>query len=491
MKKKDTGEMSLYKTLKQYSRQNTVPMHMPGHKRNLNLLNKDFPWALDVTEVDGFDHLHNPTGILDTAMNQAAKLWGSQKARFLVNGSTGGILAGIRACTHRRDKVLVAANCHQSVFHAIELCGLQPVYLQVPIDPAFGICTSVRPKDVLQHLKREQDIRLVVLTSPTYEGVISDIRTIAQLVHKAGIPLLVDEAHGAHLNLTQGFTGGSIRAGADVVIHSLHKMLPALTQTAVIHIQGSVVDQNRLYHQLAVFQTSSPSYVFLSCMEQCVSLLEQERESLFDKWEQNLADFDEAINPLKHIRVLCHGKDTLENHPDIFQFDKGKLLISLTDTAYTGSEFLEQLLTKHGIQLEMAMGNYALAMTSCCDEKENMERLAKALVHMDNLCPVNESKTQLFTMPDLPPQSMPIEQALESDGQSVPLAECAGKISKEYLWAYPPGVPLLLPGQRVTKALIKAIGCFQQQGIQLQSTSGEMPRFLQAVKEKSTGLSHF
>ncbi|MDD4715945.1 MAG: aminotransferase class I/II-fold pyridoxal phosphate-dependent enzyme, partial [Oscillospiraceae bacterium] len=256
--------MHLTDVLRGYGKLGIYPMHMPGHKRNPSFFSLPSPYEIDFTEVEGLDMLHDAQGILLDGMRRAAGLYGSSHTFYLVNGSTCGILSGITSCTRKGDRILVARNCHQSVYNAIGLQDLQAVYLLPEPDLAFGIWGSVSPAQVKRALDQYQDIRLIVLTSPTYEGVVSDISAIAKLSHERGIPLLVDEAHGAHLGFSPKFPQNSVQAGADLVIHSLHKTLPAPTQAALIHINGTLVDPEQVRRQLAVFETSSPSYVLMA-----------------------------------------------------------------------------------------------------------------------------------------------------------------------------------------------------------------------------------
>ena len=269
--------MDLRERLRTYGAGNAYPFHMPGHKRQKQP-GSLFPYDLDITEIDGFDNLHHAEGILAEAMERAAKLWGSRKSFFLVNGSSAGLLAGIRALTKRGDKVLMARGCHRAVYHAVELCGLHPVYMQAAWVEEMQISGSIQPETVEKHLQEHPDCNLVVLTSPTYEGVVSDIAEIAKITHRYGAYLLVDEAHGAHLGFCEeGFPDTAVHLGADVVVQSLHKTLPCPTQTAILHVCTEQVDATEVGRQLSVFQTSSPSYVFMAEMDGCISLLERER----------------------------------------------------------------------------------------------------------------------------------------------------------------------------------------------------------------------
>ena len=319
---------------------------MPGHKRNTSLLGEHLPYALDITEIEGFDHLQHPRGVLREIAQRAQTLWGSGGAYLSVNGSTGAILAGIRAMTQRGDKIIVARNCHMSVFHAIELCGLRPVFLEPEWLPAWGIFGRVTQQNFDALREEHPEAALCVLTSPSYEGMISEIHT--------DMPLLIDAAHGAHLDLPQ----------ADIVVHSLHKTLPALTQTALLHVQGERVDRERLEHNLRVFQTSSPSYVLLASIGQCVALLEEHRAAWFAAWRQRLDAFYSHAQAWQNLKLF---------QPD----DRSKLLVQCD--AAQAADFLRA----RNIEPEYAHENRVLLLTSPCDTDEMMAKLTHALDELD------------------------------------------------------------------------------------------------------------
>lgn len=442
--------MTLPEQLRRYSESGACPMHMPGHKRAD--LGGPLPWGLDITEIDGFDNLHDAQGILKEGMDRAARLYGSDRAFYLVNGSTCGILAGVCAVAHPGDTVLLSRGCHKSVYHALELRELVPVYLTAPLDPASGVTASLPPQAVADALAAHPEAKLLIITSPTYEGVCSDLKSIVALAHGSGVPVLVDAAHGAHLGFSPAFPGGAVSSGADIVIQSLHKTLPSLTQTSLAHWNRGLVDGDEFARQLSIFETSSPSYLLMGSIDQCVDLLERRGTELFAAYETNLAAFDRAIAGLRHLRVLCHSEDRMADHPGFFAFDPGKLVISTRGTGLTGPGLMEQLRREDNIELEMAMGDYALAMTSICDTGKSLGQLADALLRIDGgLHPVPAPVTPpAFPLPE---RRLLISQARRLPGEAVPLTEAVGRISGGMVWAYPPGVPLLVPGEVLSAEL--------------------------------------
>ena len=333
------------------------PLHMPGHKRRTLPAPGLGCAAWDMTEIDGADDLHDADGILAAAMQRTAALYGSRRCWYLVGGSTVGLLAGIRALAPFGSEVIVARNCHKAVYHALELGQLTAHYLTPPVDAAFGIYGSVPPAAVAAALDAHPQARCVILTSPTYEGVVSDIASIARLCHARGVPLLVDEAHGAHylpFAAQYGWQGGAVAAGADLVVQSAHKTLPSLTQTAFLQLNGSFADPAEVERQLDVFETSSPSYPLLVSLDGCTAWLAQQGCAAFAAWRARLDRFDAAAKKLQNTRILCCGADA--PHPDFYAHDAGKLLLQI---GAAGAAYLRE----NGFEPEMVCGPNVLAMT--------------------------------------------------------------------------------------------------------------------------------
>ena len=478
--------------LERYAARGVKAMHMPGHKRNTAAARylEALGASLDITEIDGFDNLHEPSGILKEAMARAAALWGSENAFFLVNGSTCGILAGVRAATQLGDRVVVARNSHQSVYHALELMELDAAYLLPSFDSSLGVFGSVSSDSVEQALSENPDAKLVVVTNPTYEGAVSDIAAILRVTRARGVPLLVDEAHGAHLGFSSRFPGGAVAAGADIVVQSLHKTLPSLTQTAIAHV-GGLIDPARFQAQLDIFETSSPSYLLMASIDGCVRLIGAEKDHLFDVWARKLDAFDRAVTGLKHLTLPGHGAPV---SPAMHAFDHSKILISTRGTKLTGPALMELLRSKYQIELEMTSCDHALAMTGLTEPDAALEALAAALREIDHDCAPATIKDPLETptspeanrdrapalrqpepleAPALPERAMTIAQALRMAREAVLIAEAVGRVAAQYTWAYPPGVPLIAPGERVDVQFVAEARRYAEAGIPLRGCPAE------------------
>lgn len=366
-------------------KKNTLyPMHMPGHKRNTMLLSNSFPYEIDITEIHGFDDLRYQQAELGKTADLAARLYESNKAFMLVNGSTVGILTAIGTLANRGDKILFAKSCHRSVHNAVELFGLKPIYIKTKTNEKSDIECSITPEMINEALEKESDIKLIVVTSPSYEGVISDVKTITDAAHKKNISVLVDSAHGAHLGFSDKLPENATKSGADVVVMSLHKTLPALTQCSLMHVCSNRVDIDKLHSMLFILQTSSPSYVLMASIDYCLRLLETSGSELFEKYMQLLTEFYKQTEDLKNLTVINpFDNDFHKSHPDFYDLDPGKIVVVTKNTSSGKYALADILRNEYEIELEASHQNHAIAMTSICDTPEGIARLATALRELD------------------------------------------------------------------------------------------------------------
>lgn len=469
-----TNMKYLYDSLLEYQQTNAYPFHMPGHKRRgCEFVN---PFLIDITEIDQFDNLHHAEGILKEAQERAGKLYGSEETHFLVNGSTCGILSAISACTNKGGKILMARNCHKAAYHGALLGDLEIVYVYPCPERHFGINGGIDPEQVRECLEEDREIQAVLVTSPTFDGVVSDVGEIARIAHVRGVPLIVDEAHGAHFGFHPYFPVSSVEQGADLVIHSLHKTLPSFTQTALLHVNGRLVDRKKLDLYLGIYQTSSPSYVLMAGMDECMRRIDREGKQLFSEFAKRLDLFYERVLQLKRIKVA--GK-WLIGEAQINDFDPSKLILSACQLGMDGNMLQQRLRRDYHLELEMAAGGYALALTSVMDSEEGLNRLWQALLDLDR-GPGGQSSQRGDMGVTADAKSVwddtvasntcvcRISQALEAEKERIPLKESAGRISGEFLYLYPPGIPLLVPGERIETQLIERIEQYKSRGFAVQ-----------------------
>ena len=448
--------------LKALAQSDVYPFHMPGHKRQLSGF---FPYELDITEIEGFDNLHHAKGLLFEAQQYAAQMYQSRKAYYLVNGSTCGILAAISAATTKGGRVLVARNCHKAVYNAIYLRGLKAEYVY-PVATHYGIQGQMQAADVERKLVEKPDIQAIVITSPTYDGLVSDVRAIADLAHAHGIPLIVDEAHGAHFGLDEAFPDNATVLGADAVIMSVHKTLPAPTQTAILHLCSDRINVTKMEKFLGIYETSSPSYVLMAGIEESLRLADEAKGVQMKEYVRRLQIFREKMRRLTILRVPDRADFTGE---EAYAYDIGKLLL-VTNGAISGKALQELLLKKYGLQMEMSSGNYVLAMTSFMDTEEGLERLADALLEIDATLTVTDQR-EMFSPEKIyrqPKKAMEIDEVQDGESTSVAFSEAEGRICADYIYLYPPGIPVIVPGEVLDQQTLTVIETCQKMELDVE-----------------------
>ena len=425
-----------------------IPMHMPGHKRNGKFRYLRAFSDMDITEITGFDNLHNAAGILKKSMEKAAELRGADRAFYLVNGSTCGILAVICAAVKKDDKIIMSRNCHKSVYNGVSLAGAKPVFVYPETSRKYGISGSVNPAEIEQKIRENPEAKLIIVTSPTYEGVISDIEKICQTAHKFNIPVLVDAAHGAHFGFGN-FPKGAVKLGADASVESLHKTLPSLTQTAICYISGNLINKEEVEKKLAVFETSSPSYILLASADGCINELKLHGKAIFGAWEKNLERFYKDISHLENIEVLTNDNN------EFFGIDKSKIV--LFPKNQNGAELAESL-RKCGIEPEMAAPSHVICMTGAGERRKNLRKLVKALIKID------KGKVRIDGVKRASAKN---ENAFSENEEFCEIEKACGRISAGYLWAYPPEVPILVPDEEITEDAVKKICEYKKNGLSL------------------------
>lgn len=490
----------LLERLTEYVGSDAYPFHMPGHKRREipDGIPGGFPdpYGIDITEIDGFDNLHHAEGILKDAMETAAAIYGADRSWYLVNGSTCGILSAVFAATENGGKILTARNCHKAVYHAICLNRLEAEYLYPEEITEFRINGGIRAEDVRKALEKDAmrcagnsgdvrgkitKIQAVLITSPTYEGVVSDIRAIADAAHEYGIPLIVDEAHGAHLEYADqchSFPKSALEYGTDIVIQSLHKTLPCFTQTAILHVKGKLVDQDRISRYLSMFQTSSPSYLFMAGMERCIRYMDGDGRNEMIRYEKRLERFMERMEGLQVLEVL--DREICGKYRTVAGWDPSKIVVStMRAEDFHGEELAETLRRKYHLEMEMTAPEYVIAMTSLMDTEEGFERLGTALLEIDGVLrrrmesgrkekAASETPEGLESKLSHPVRRMLICEAMDADTERTAFQDTVGKVSAEFVYLYPPGIPIIAPGEVFTDAIVEKIMAYKAAGLLVQ-----------------------
>ena len=501
-------EELLINRLAAYARSDMYPFHMPGHKRRtgpedsfMNSCVDSFtnPFAVDITEIEGFDNLHHPEGILKDSMKWAADVYGADQTYYLINGSTGGILAAVCGSVPRGGRILVSRNCHKSVYHGICLNQLKTSYVYPQEIEGLGIQGGITAEDVDRMLNRYMDTQAVLIVCPTYDGIVSDIEAIARIVHRAGLPLIVDEAHGAHFRYDAMFPVSALDLGADVVIQSVHKTLPSLTQTALLHIKcnrpdgGCYADRERIDRYIHMVQSSSPSYVLMASIENSIYQMEQTDMAPYGK---QLHKLRRRLGQMRHLRLADTG---LIGQAGIRDLDLSKIVVSTRGTClypaedgltgFTGAQLDDILRREYHLEMEMCGADYVTAITTVMDSGEGLERLGDALTRIDSQLtdagykPDGRSGDQKSVYSMRCDTAMSMGEAMEEKMASVGLEDSAGCISGEFVYIYPPGIPIVAPGEWISRPILEVILEYRDKGLPVQGPADQSLRTIRVVQK--------
>lgn len=480
----------LVNRLREYGETDACPMHMPGHKRQIGepfLGTFPNPFSIDITEIDGFDNLHHAEGILRDSMEWAAGVYGVDRTWYLVNGSSCGILSAVCGTVRPGERILMSRNCHKSAYHGAILAHAEVDYVYPQALEHLGIQGGILASDVEKKLKEQPDTKAVLIVSPTYDGVVSDVEAIAETVHRYGIPLIVDEAHGAHFPFGgEVFPKSAIDCGADLVIQSLHKTLPSLTQTAVLHGRCGRVDVSRVERFLQMFQSSSPSYVFMAAIEQCIWEMAENGASRMAGFGEQLAMLRRQLGTLKRLKVPEKGDLKMQEHSGVFDLDPSKILVSCRGCGVNGETLGEWLRQRYQIEMEMCGADYAVAITTCLDGEERLARLGNALYELDQELLAQTGRAdwigteRALSMPR-PQICRNLFQAAEAFQTERELSDCAGEISGEFIYLYPPGIPIVAPGERITEEIMDLIHAYKRMGLPVQGMADPQAKRLNVL----------
>ncbi|MDO4288297.1 MAG: aminotransferase class I/II-fold pyridoxal phosphate-dependent enzyme [Eubacterium sp.] len=442
----------LKRQLESLADKNTLRFHMPGHKGrgSGDLL---VP-RLDYTEVPGSDNLHQPTGVILEVQKKLAAVYGAEESSILVNGTTTGLQSAILGCFSEGDKILVPTNCHRSVYGGLALGGVEGVFFAPACDDVLGFAARITPAQVEAQLALHPEVKGMLLVSPTYYGTTSDVRAIAEILHRQQKILIVDEAHGAHLHFSERLPEDSVAAGADIVVQSTHKLLGAFTQSSLLHFQGSLADRDRVRRMLAMLQSSSPSYPLMMGVEAAVDDACLRGKQVFDA----IADaWDTAQKHWQAECIILYG----QNQPG---YDKSKWLFGVGGGL--GGALEAQLYADFNIQCELSWADGVLALTGIGTEVWELEALTEAIYALDKTLPRGlEAPAGFEHQAFVYDQVKTLRQAIFSGAScAVPLDEAEGALAADFIIPYPPGIPAVLPGGRLHSAVIDRLLAMKRRG---------------------------
>lgn len=436
-----------------------ISFQMPGHKQRH--FEEPFDYIThDVTETHGTDNLLDPKECIRESERELERIFGTKRSYYMVNGSSGSLIVAINAATVPGDTILVQRNCHKSVFNAAIISRLNLKYFDANYDEEDNLITDADPAEIERQLIADKNIKCVVVTSPNYFGVVSDIKKIAEVVHKHGAVLVVDEAHGAHFQYSGYKEHSAVCQGADLVIHSPHKTLPALTQTSMLHLCSDRVSEKKVMKSIVLFTTTSPSYVFTQNMEAAADFMEREGKRLI---YQNIEYIDKMEKDLKDKVVFYKSKGN---------FFKDPMKVLFRIPGMIGFDIVRSLYFDYNIRVEMADFYYVLCIATVMNTKEDYEKLTKALLE------IAKGDKKFITLPKykkiVPNVELKAYEAFYKHTKEVLLKDSVGKISAKIVAPYPPGVPLLVPGELITQDIVDVICEYKEFNAKIVGLEDEM-----------------
>ena len=449
------NRMPLVEAMLKYKNDKVYPFHTPGHKGGRGMEELlchelgEGAMAMDVSLMSELDDIHAPTSYIKEAQDLAAKLYGSDKCFFAVNGTTGAIHAMLMAACRAGDKVLVPRNAHRSVAGALLLANLQPVFVMPEYDEVFGINTQITPQAVEQAFRRHADIKAVLVTSPNYYGQAADLTAIAKIAHAHNAVLLVDEAHGPHIGFNKKLPPSALQCGADACAQSTHKILGAMTQCSLLHVKGGRIDLARAAEVMSLLTTTSPNYLLMASLDAARYTLAKQGAALADKALEAAAKLRGVLGKFEGLRLLdesCVGKNGVAG------FDATKVTVNTAAWGYTGVE-VGDALRKEGVAVELTDAGNVLFLVTYGDGGTDYTTALDEIKSVFTELQLHKRKPLTVQsggkLPDFT-QAMPLRQAFDAKKESVPLDKAEGRICAEQVSFYPPGIPVLWPGEVVT-----------------------------------------
>lgn len=442
-----------------------VSFHTPGHKsgKGISTRFRKFVgpkiFSIDLTTLDEVDSLQQPKGVIKESQKLAARAYGAERSFFLLNGTSGGNHAMMLASCQPKDQVLIARNAHKSVLAGLIFSGANPVFFSPAIDKDLKLTLNVTAEDTRAAVDANPQAKALILTSPNYYGIAADLEEIIPYAHKKGLMVLVDEAHGPHLSFHPGLPISAMDAGADLSVQSTHKIIGGMTQASMLHARGKRIDMAALATAIRFIQSTSPSYILMASLDLARMQMATEGEKLLEKTIQLAEEARSRINRIP--RLFCFGHDTLRNPGEKRNFDVTKLTISVRDLGLSGYRVSRILNNDYHIQVEMADPSNILVIVSIGDRQDDLNRLVEALRDISKKHFRTRLPEILSAEIGLPPFGNPTgitpREAYFKAHEPVPLEKACGAVCNEIVTVYPPGIPLLVPGEIITPEVINYI----------------------------------
>jgi len=489
MKLEEQQKTPLFAALKKYVEDKTVPFHVPGHKGGKGIPEfRSFVGenilSIDVTSgLLDLDTICNPLGVIHEAENLAASAFGADYAHFLVNGTTSGIQAMILSVAGPGDEIIIPRNAHRSVIGGLILSGVRPVYIKPVIDDYMGIAMGITPESVRRALVEHPNAKAVFVINPTYYGIASDLRQIVEIAHSYGKPVIVDEAHGAHLGFHPDLPMSAMEAGADMSAASVHKLLGSMTQSSILLVKSDLIDDRKVKSVINLTQTTSPSYPLMASLDVARKQIALNGRQMLQRTIELCERTRERLNEIKGIYVM--GRE-VEGTEGCFAFDPTKIAINLREIGLSGFETEKILKYEYHIQMELSDLYNVLAVGSIGDNEASMNMLVNAI---KDIAQKYGNKNVVKITTELPENQEVVVSprfAFYSEKRVVPLEQAEGEISAEMLMAYPPGIPIVCPGERITKEIIEYAKTLTAEGCHLQGTQDPKAKTIMVLADRES-----
>ena len=481
-------ETPLFDALLKHRNRHPVQFHIPGHKKGQGMdpafreFVGDNVLSIDLINIAPLDDLHSPKGVIAQAQKLAAEAFSADYTFFSVQGTSGAIMTMILTVVGPGDKIIVPRNVHKSIMSAIIFAGAIPIFIHPEVDSDLGISHGISPESVEKALLDYPDAKAVLVINPTYFGFVADLQKIVQIVHTYNIPVIVDEAHGIHIKFHDDLPLSAMQVGADMAATSVHKLGGSMTGSSVLNVKEGLISTKRVQSILSMLTTTSTSYPLLASLDTARRQLAINGYDLLDEAIRLAKDTRKRINAIPHL--LCVGREKLGSSAT-FDMDPTKLLISVKDLGITGHEAEEWLRQNANVEVELSDLYNILCIVTIADTKKEMNLLVNALTrlskHFDSEAIVTSVKV---TIPEIPALAMTPRDAFYATTESIPLAESEGYICAEFIMVYPPGIPIFIPGEIITKENIEYIQMNIQAGLPVQGPEDNTLKNIRVIKER-------
>jgi lysine decarboxylase len=482
------NQTPLFSGLLEHAKKNPIQFHIPGHKKGAGMDPEfrnfigDNALSIDLINIGPLDDLHQPKGIIKQAQDLAAEAFGADRTFFSVQGTSGAIIAMIMTVCGPEDKIIVPRNVHKSIMSAIVFSGAIPVFIQPEIDKELGISHGITPDAVERALQQHPDAKAVLVINPTYFGISGDLKKIVEISHSYKIPVLVDEAHGVHIHFHDDLPLSAMQAGADMAATSVHKLGGSMTQSSILNVKEGLVSAKHVQSILSMLTTTSTSYLLLASLDVARKQLATKGRDLIDNTIKLAQSMRKRINEIEPLH--CIGEEILGSKAT-FDYDPTKLIISVKELGLTGYDVEKWLREKHNIEVELSDLYNILCIITLGDTEVEANLLINALKELADECQHRNERIEPVEvlLPEIPVLALTPRDAFYSETEVIPFEESEGRIIAEFIMVYPPGIPIFIPGEIITKENLHYIRKNLEAGLPVQGPEDDEIKSILVIKE--------